>query len=179
MFRSTVLVLALSSALQFTAAFAPSRPHNTRQSTTAVKSLLDDINAAAKDNNNEFSGFNPFDYKTNSGGGRSAAMYSDGASNIVSLRKTAMSGMLDELLATDASEEQMLPILEAYKPFLLEPLDDDNAVLEPDSIYRPGMKREERYQAYRTSMEQRVSKARNGNVQKVLTAMMNYVLSFE
>lgn len=88
-----------------------------------------------------------------------------------------MKELTDQLL--DASDEQMSELLDSYKEDLLEPLEDDDAVLDADSIYTPGMSRSERYATYRASMEERISKARNDRVRRVLQAMCDYVVSFE
>ena len=78
-----------------------------------------------------------------------------------------------------APPENIQDILQNHKDFLLEPLEDMNAVLDPDSIYRGDMTRSQRYQAYRESMQERLAKARDPKAHKVLQAMMDFVLSFE
>ena len=124
-------------------------------------------------------GFNPFNYnRATAGSGAEPATYAS-ERQVISLRKTTMTELVNELVNTDGSPEAMAPILKSYQTFLLEPLDDADAVLDPDSIYRGDMTREERYQAYRESMEERVEKARNPQGKRVLTAMKDFVLSFE
>jgi len=90
-----------------------------------------------------------------------------------------MQELTNELLNCANDSSQMQEILNSYQDFLLEPLDDDDAVLDPDSIYTADMSRAERYQAYRGSMEERVRSARNPTVRTVLEAMKDFVLSFE
>ena len=70
-------------------------------------------------------------------------------------------------------------VLDSYRDFLLEPLEEQDAVLDPDSIYKPSMTRRQRYEAYRQEMDRRLSQARSKQAQAVLTAMKEYVLEFE
>jgi hypothetical protein len=146
----------------------------TRPSQQLCMSILDDIKAQM-DNNDELQEkkFNPFDYSATRS--ISSTNYSG---TMISLRKTTMTELLNELLNMD-SVEGMQPILENYKDFLLEPLEDMDAVLDPDSIYSSTMNREARYQAYQRSMEERISQAQYHKVMTVLTAMKDYVLSFQ
>ena len=141
-------------------------------------SIFDEINE--KNESDNMTDFNPFNYNraaTSGSNGEKITTYA-AERQVISLRKTTMNDLVGELLSTDGSQEAMQLILKKYQQFLLEPLDDMDAVLEPDSIYRGDMKREQRYQAYRASMEERIEKARNKQGRKVLTAMKEFVLSF-
>ena len=73
----------------------------------------------------------------------------------------------------------MQDILQENKYFLLEPLENDDVVTDADSIYTPNMSRDERYSAYRSSMQDRLARSKNPQARKVLTAMMEFVLSYE
>ena len=119
----------------------------------------------------DLTGFNPFQYQAR--GNRAYSM----SGTQISLRKTGMQQLIAALL--QAPPENIQDILESHKDFLLEPLEDMDAVLDPDSIYRGDMTRSQRYQAYRESMQERLAKARDPKAQKVLQAMMDFVLSFE
>lgn len=119
----------------------------------------------------DLTGFNPFQYQAR--GNRAYSM----SGTQISLRKTGMQQLIAALLQTPP--ENIQNILESHKDFLLEPLEDMDAVLDPDSIYRGDMTRSQRYQAYRVSMQERLAKARDPKAQKVLQAMMDFVLSFE
>lgn len=119
----------------------------------------------------DLTGFNPFQYQAR--GNRAYSM----SGTQISLRKTGMQQLIAALL--QAPPENIQDILESHKDFLLEPLEDMDAVLDPDSIYRGDMTRSQRYQAYRVSMQERLAKARDPKAQKVLQAMMDFVLSFE
>ncbi len=90
-----------------------------------------------------------------------------------------MQEIVSQLLDSSNQPEVMKTILQQNKDFLLEPLEDDQAVLEPDSIYRAGMDKNERYQTYEASMKERIEKARNSATKTVLTALMDYVISFK
>ena len=120
----------------------------------------------------DFSSFNPFDYKKetdNSGMNFSA--------NQISLRKTRMQEIVNELLNVVGDSDRTRSILEENTDFLLDPLDDDQAVLDPDSIYTSTMSRDERYQAYEISMTERLATARNSSVKMGLSSLKDYVLS--
>ena len=90
-----------------------------------------------------------------------------------------MQTLMSELLNVADEPEAMAAVLSSNKELLIEPLEDDEAVLETDSIYKPGMTRNERYQIYRTTMEERIATARNSNVRVVLRNLADFVLSHE
>lgn len=142
-------------------------------------SILDDIKDK-KDKDNELENFNPLNYsRTSSGSKVSVSSTYASERQVISLRKTTMSELVNELVNTNGTSEAMNPILQNFKDFLLEPLEDDEAVLDPDSIYKPNMSRQERYQAYNNSMEERIKKARSPQGKQVLMAMQEFFLSFE
>ena len=74
-------------------------------------------------------------------------------------------------------DEKIQELLEKARSLLLEPLDNDNAALDPESIYSPGMTRAQRYLKYRLTMEARISSASRADLKKMLQAMKDYVLS--
>ena len=97
-----------------------------------------------------------------------------------------MTELLAELLETAQEKkdhaqisQQLQETLEKYQAFLLEPLEDDDAVLDADSIFTSNMSRAQRYQTYQKNMEERIQKARTPQAQKVLTAMNDFVIGFE
>mmetsp|Transcript_8952 Transcript_8952/g.10706 ORF Transcript_8952/g.10706 Transcript_8952/m.10706 type:complete len:90 (+) Transcript_8952:337-606(+) len=89
-----------------------------------------------------------------------------------------MSSITSALIQKRTVEEMKESLLE-HEDFLLEPLEDDDAVLDEDSIYTPGMTRDERYETYRKSMEGRLQQARDPTAKKVLIALMEFTLSYE
>jgi hypothetical protein len=121
----------------------------------------------------DFSDFNPFSYQTDKN------KKSGGNPNIISLRKTAMQALTYEMLDSVQDPERMQTMLQDNRDFLLETLEDKDAVLDPDSVYTYEMSRAERYQAYRNTMEERMSTAKNPAVQQVLTALYDFVTSHE
>jgi len=87
--------------------------------------------------------------------------------------------LMSELLDVVDEPDAMAAILSSNKDLLIEPLEDDDAVVEIDSIYKPGTTRNDRYQIYRMTMEERISKARNSSVRVVLRTLADFVLSHE
>jgi hypothetical protein len=125
--------------------------------------------------------FNPFSYQTSgksSGNMNLQQSYNTNYSTRISLRKTKMQDLNQQLLNT-ATEADLQELLESNKEFILEPLDEDDAVLEEDSIYSSTMNRSERYQAYRRAMEERLESCKNSQVKQVLSALKDFVLSHE
>ena len=99
--------------------------------------------------------------------------------NQISLRKTQMQELMGNLLNVVGDAQATTALLEESRDLLLEPLEDDEAVLETDSIYKPNMTREERYQTYRQTMQERIQSARNSNVRSVLQSLSDFVLTNE
>jgi hypothetical protein len=124
---------------------------------------------------NEFSNFNPFSYQTDKN--KKSSM--DNYALQISLRKTTMQALINELLDTVRDPEQLQAILQANRDFLLETIEEKDAVLDSDSVYSFSMSRAERYQAYRNVMEERMSTAKNPAVKQVLTALYDFVTSHE
>eukprot|EP00977_Amphora_coffeiformis_P001394 scaffold287_cov173-Amphora_coffeaeformis.AAC.8 len=130
-----------------------------------------DMSSSSSTNKEDWQGFNPFD--------PSSTKPSFTSNNKISLRKTQMQTLMSELLNVVDEPDAMAVILSSNKDLLIEPLEDDEAVLEIDSIYKPGMTRSERYQVYRTTMEERIATARNPSVRVVLQNLADFVLSHE
>ena len=131
--------------------------------------------SSTEDNNDsmDFSNFNPFQYQA-----RSTDVLGMSGTQI-SLRKTGMQQLVGELLSVYGNDDEMQATIDKYKEFLLEPLEDLEAVLDPESIYINIHTRQERYGAYRTSMEERIATAKDTKAKNVLMAMMKYVLQYE
>lgn len=90
-----------------------------------------------------------------------------------------MQELTQDMLSDINNDDKVQELLEKAKQFLLEPLENDDTVLDQDSIYDPGMTREERYERYRTTMEVRIGKAKRGNLKKLLQNMNDFVLKHE
>jgi len=67
-----------------------------------------------------------------------------------------MGSLTNELLNVIGDEKSIRTILEDSRDFLLEPLEEEDALAGSGSIYTPDMTRFERYQAYRASENQMV-----------------------
>jgi hypothetical protein len=120
-------VLLILSILQTTTAF--SIPTTTRRCqrtpTTTLYSIFDDEDKEETPMDGvDFAKFNPLSYKSS----RSNSAHSYSGTQI-SLRKTTMTELTNEMLNAVGDDEAMQTILEDYRDFLLEPLDDLEAVL--------------------------------------------------
>lgn len=119
--------------------------------------------------------FNPFERKRQSGVTSNPLI----SSSIQSARRLKMSEITSALLRSVASLSEMDRILRANKDFLLEQLEDEDAVLDVDSIYTSDMDRGERFRRYGEVMDERIEGAKNGAVVQVLRKLKDFVLSFE
>merc|ERR1712008_574921 len=99
---------------------------------TCLWSIFDDDKEQPKDGM-DLQSFNPLNYQ--------ASNNKNPYINQISMRKTRMQEMTGELLNAVGDESMTNEILNRFKKFLLEPLDVQDAVLEPDSIYIPQMSR--------------------------------------
>jgi len=191
--------------VEIAAAIKPD-PTARSSSCTALGAAIDDQNDDGGSSSLP-ANFNPFDYRrgrsseslnptaesSDGAGGRRVARDSNAANGVISLRRMRMQEITNQLL--QAAEEalsssptsldvqeptlKMKSILQEHGDFLLEPLENDDAVLEPDSIYSAAMTREQRYQAYRRSMKERIDKARNQAAKLVLRVLRDFVVSHE
>jgi hypothetical protein len=129
--------------------------------------------------------FNPFKYDAKLGlsasaGKPFAVRREQSDNNIVSLRRTQMQTLTNSMLnAVPFEKEKLLAILQENKQFLLDPLENDLAVQENDSIYLECANRTERYRAFGGSMDSRLLKVRDPSVRLVLQTMRDFVLEFE
>lgn len=98
-------------------------------STTLLKGgILDDTEGGDGDGGVDFANFNPLKYRASGGG-------INKSSQQISLRQTTMAELTNKLLDTVVGDAVATrSILEEYQDFLLEPLEDQEAVLV--SIYR-------------------------------------------
>jgi hypothetical protein len=129
---TVLLVFLFLTTITTTTAFSMIRPrqHQERASYTRLGSIFDDDDDAQTNQDSslkgvvDFDNFNPLNYKAT----KSNSAYSYSGTQI-SLRKTTMTEMTNELLNTVGDEIATKEILMDYKDFLLEPLDDMEAVL--------------------------------------------------
>lgn len=135
--------------------------------------------AENRDTAEEWKGFNPFDPSSMKSAASSTTKTTTVSTNQISLRRTQMQEIMSNLLNVVGDEQATVALLQDASDFLLEPLEDDEAVLELDSIYKPNMSREERYQTYRKAMQERIQGARNSDVRSVLQKLSDFVLAKE
>jgi hypothetical protein len=138
---------------------------------------------------NEFGSFNPFQpgSKMPSGGGFGILTNDDRKQpsspttpgGLVSPRSMRMKELTTDLLACISDDESVSRLLQTNEEFLLEQLNNIDAVLEPDSVFTPSMSRSERYEQYRRVMEERIRNARVPAAKNVLKALMDFVSSKE
>ncbi|KAL7544642.1 hypothetical protein ACHAWF_008015 [Thalassiosira exigua] len=97
----------------------------------------------------------------------------------ISPRQMRMKDLTTDLLACLSDDDAVSCLLRANEQFLLEQLDNPDAVLEADSVYSPEMGREDRFRRYQEVMEERIENARAPAAKKALTALKNFVLERE
>ena len=138
---------------------------------------------------NEFVGFNPFQPGSkiiSSGGGVGTFSNYERTQpppatpgGQVSPRQMRMKELTTTLLACISDDESVAKVLQSNEEFLLEQLNNLDAVLEPDSIFTPNMSRSERFEQYRQVMEERIRTARAPVAKNVLRALQDFVSSKE
>ena len=139
------------------------------------------VSVQASGDENDFKDFNPFEKKNSNTINPLIT-----SNNKISLRQLRMKEVMNTLLQKvsldedekTANEKILLFILNEHSELILEPLVDDNAVMDEDSIYDPGMTKDERFERYDTVMNQRIDKATNKSVRKILTLMKEFVSSY-
>eukprot|EP00546_Thalassionema_frauenfeldii_P011686 CAMPEP_0178928520 /NCGR_PEP_ID=MMETSP0786-20121207/19955_1 /TAXON_ID=186022 /ORGANISM="Thalassionema frauenfeldii, Strain CCMP 1798" /LENGTH=135 /DNA_ID=CAMNT_0020604405 /DNA_START=130 /DNA_END=534 /DNA_ORIENTATION=- len=125
--------------------------------------LLDLLNTNDKAEN-EWEGFNPFD--RNNG-----LIKKRFESTNLNLRKFKMNQLTDDLLANIDDDKKVKELLGEAREFLLDPLENENALMDQDSIYDPNMSREERYLCYEKTMEERITACHRKKTRKLLEIM--------
>ena len=112
----------ISSSLAF--CFIPKITVTTRHPHTCIYSIFDDDETESQVNGDamNFEKFNPLSYKASKG----TSAY---VGTQISLRKTRMQELTNELLNAATNKTEMDEILLGYKDFLIEPLEDPEAVL--------------------------------------------------
>jgi len=68
--------------------------------------------------------------------------------------------------------------LHSNEKFLLEQLNNMDAVLETESVFTPNMNREERFDMYQQIMNERIKNARAPVAKKALEALRDFVWSW-
>lgn len=135
----------------------------------------------------EFEGFNPFQpgAKIPTKGGFGILSSSSGSKapstpgGQISPRQMKMKEITVDLLNCISNPDSVGKLLESNEEFLLEQLNNDGAILDPDSVYHPSMTRSERFARYREVMDERLGSAKAPAAKNVLSALRDFVLSRE
>lgn len=166
------------SKLQSSPLFQPDQNDN---DTTTSSSSSDD---------NEFQGFNPFTpgakiptkgsgFGILSDADRKQPINNQTPGGQISPRQMKMKELTTELLLNISDDELVSKLLLTNEEFLLEQLNNVDAVLEPDSVLTPNMTREERFRQYEKVMNERIDGARAPVAKKALGVLRDFVLSRE
>lgn len=92
-----------------------------------LRSILDDFQSGDDgDGDGEFKDFNPLSYEASS---RGSSLHYSSVTNRISLRKMRMKDLNEGLLGASGDDDRTRELLEEYRDFLLEPLEDPDAVL--------------------------------------------------
>jgi hypothetical protein len=90
-----------------------------------------------------------------------------------------MKQITNAMLHVVPDHDKIVTILQDNQDFILEPLDDDMAVQDVDSIYLSCRNRTERYRTFQQSIHQRLTSVQDRAVRQVVTALLDFVLSHE
>ena len=144
--------------------------------------------SSRSDTTNDFDGFNPFApgskiLPTKGGFGilsdnerlRPRASITPGGQ--ISPRQMKMKELTTDLLACISDNEAVSHLLHSNEKFLLEQLNNMDALLEPESVFTPNMNREERFDMYQQVMTERIMNARAPVAKKALEALRDFVWS--
>ena len=166
------------SKLQSSPLFQPDQNDNDATTTSSSSS-----------SDNEFQGFNPFTpgakIPTKGGFGilsdadRKQSLNNQTPGGQISPRQMKMKELTTELLLNISDDELISKLLLSNEEFLLEQLNNVDAVLEPDSVLSPDMTREERFRQYEKVMNERIDGARAPVAKKALGFLRDFVLSRE
>ena len=182
-----VLVIGIASmAMTAVAGFVAHQ--STQQSITFQLANSPLFSDEGDDDDSEFDGFNPFQpgAKIPTKGGFGILSDSDrkqpppsSPGGQISPRQMKMKELTTDLLANISNEDIIQSILSSNEEFLLQQLNDMDAVLEMDSVYTPDMNRVERFVQYRKVMGSRIENARAPAAKKVLGLLREFVCSKE
>jgi hypothetical protein len=165
---------------------------NTRASSSSTTAMANNnlFSSETEDNDddtttNDFAGFNPLQpgAKMPTKGG--FGILSDNKptpsspGGLISPRQMRMKELTGDLLFSISDDDAVEKLLQSNEEFLLDQLNNLDAVLEVDSVYTPDMSRDERFGRYKEVMEERIKVARAPVAKKALGALMDFVLARE
>lgn len=189
-----IVGLALRSADAFSSPpsrrgpLAPPPPPSRIRSTLGSSPLFSPGSGGDGDGDSEFEGFNPFQPGSKMPTRGGFGVVSDDErkrpppstpGGRISPRQMRMREITTDLLACLSDDDAVDDLLKSNEDFLLEQLNDVDAVLESDSVYDPDMNREERFVRYREVMDERIEGARAPAAKKALGKLRDFVMSRE
>eukprot|EP01082_Thalassiosira_pseudonana_P002878 g3633.t1 g3633 contig12:2463085-2463747(-) len=156
----------------------------TATTTRLHSSPLFESESASDTTKDDFEGFNPFQpgskIRTKSGFGiPNETQPTSTPGGQISPRQMRMKELTTDLLARISSVEAVEELLQENEEFLLDQLNNLDAVLESDSVFTMEMTREERFVRYREVMIERIGSARAPVAKRALTLLMEFVLRRE
>ncbi|KAK1733006.1 cyclin family protein [Skeletonema marinoi] len=163
-------------------------PQSGRSSRLQSSPLFEPEKNDDETSNDDFQGFNPFTpgAKMPTKGG--FGILSDNErkqpppstpGGQISPRQMKMKEITTELLMCISDDESVSELLLSHEEFLLDQLNNVDAVLEPDSVLTPDMTRSQRFQRYGEVMQERIDGARAPAAKKALSALKDFVMSRE
>mmetsp|Transcript_6920 Transcript_6920/g.15203 ORF Transcript_6920/g.15203 Transcript_6920/m.15203 type:complete len:195 (-) Transcript_6920:521-1105(-) len=180
-------IITMSFSRTPTSAFMSQCPfpiaHGSRARSQLASSPLFKQDESKDEDSSEFGGFNPFQpgskIPTKSGFGILPPPSSNNQNSTpggqVSPRQMRMKELTTDLLACISDTDAVEKLLESNEDFLMEQLNNDGVVLDPDSVYDPSMNRAERFARYKEVMEERIGNARAPAAKNVLSALRDFV----
>jgi hypothetical protein len=154
---------------------APTSNQRHQQQHCLYQSFNDDNNSNSNNDWKPETNFNPFNYQ----GSSTQSTSGSSSTRPISLRKAQLQKVYNQLLDAAASktnnEDYYETILLDNQDVFLEPLEDVDAVLDPDSVIQPNMNRSERYKVYLESLRERMEVAKIPKVKTVLKAIYDFV----
>lgn len=136
--------------------------------------------------------FNPFDYQNQRGSSTASTPFA-ATTQPISYRRIQMRRIFNEMLDAagayslqrsksansddddDDEANPLISILLDHENVIMGPLEEEDVVLDDDSVIRPGMPRSERYRVYLESLESRILAAKSQQVRMVLKAIHDFV----
>jgi len=188
MHTSIACLLLASICSSPAAAFITQAPPQSGRSSRLQSSPLFEPEKNDDEMSNDFQGFNPFTpgAKMPTKGG--FGILSDNErkqpppttpGGQISPRQMKMKEITTELLMCISDDESVSELLLSHEEFLLNQLNNVDAVLEPDSVLTPDMTRSQRFQRYGEVMQERIDGARAPAAKKALGALKDFVMSRE
>ena len=183
-----LLLAAASFFLSLAAAFTTPAQQQRRSSSLLQSYPLFQPEKNDDETSNEFQGFNPFTHGAKMPTKGGFGVLSDDErkqpppstpGGQISPRQMKMKEITTELLMCISDDDSVSELLLSHEDFLLDQLNNLDAVLEADSVLSPDMTRAERFARYGKVMQERINGARAPAAKKALGALKDFVMSRE